>query len=87
MTPRGKLAGVPASVRHLWSLLFRSVRRQAVAVDELRDRVERLYGFATEVVAANRRAQDDLARRASALEADVDELVRRVAYLETGNLP
>lgn len=66
--PRGKLVGVSAPVRRLWSLLYRAVRRQAVAVEDLRARVERLYAFATNLVATHRRELESVHRRLDALE-------------------
>lgn len=40
--PRAKLAGTPPAVRRLWSLLYRAVRRHAVRVDALDERVAAL---------------------------------------------
>lgn len=40
--PSGRFEHVPPSVRHLWSLLYRAVRRHAVGVDRLTVAVDAL---------------------------------------------
>lgn len=64
--PRGHLAGVPESVRRLWSLLYRATRRQAVRIDALGRTVSGMAGSLIET-----------SRRLDALDERVDELERR----------
>lgn len=63
-TPSRKLAGVPLAVRRLWSLLYRAERRHAVALDELRGRVDELERWIDET----RRVRVEHVRRTVALE-------------------
>lgn len=88
-TPRARLDGVPVAVRRLWSLLYRAVRRQAVGVDRANRRVDRLYGFATRLVAEHRRDLEAVGARLAALDErvtllgeTVDVLLDRVAALD-----
>jgi hypothetical protein len=76
--PRGKLAGVPLGIRHLWSLLYRALRRQARAVDQLLDHVEvqRL------ALGEQQEALRDHRRRLDALEDDLAVLRGRVRRVE-----
>lgn len=83
--PRGKLAGAPSVVRHLWSLLYRAVRRQARAVDELLGVVDvhrRVLGGHQNTLESHReviaRTEDGLVE----LRAEVRLLSERVADLE-----
>jgi hypothetical protein len=40
--PHGKLTDVPVALRHLWSVLYRAVRRQARYVDQHEARLDAL---------------------------------------------
>jgi hypothetical protein len=42
--PRGKLPGASDAVRHLWSVLYRATRRQAIHVDRHERRLAALEG-------------------------------------------
>jgi cell division protein FtsB len=78
--PRGRLTGVPDAVRHLWSLLYRALRRQAASVDE--------HGARLVVLERRSRSEHvvraDQRRRLDELEAELAELAARVRRLEDG---
>lgn len=79
--PSGRFDRVPPSVRHLWSLLYRAVRRHAVSVDRLDREVRTLrlehysYGLRT----------DGLVEQVERLTAAVDALARALDQLRNGS--
>ena len=87
-SPRGRLDRVPASVRHLWSLLYRATRRQAVRIDRLTAAVDALARASAhrssnfdEMLGDALRACDEREGRVLSLRLRVDELERRESGL------
>lgn len=90
--PSGRFDRVPPSVRHLWSLLYRAVRRHAVEVDRLtvalahgldesRHRARGLdaqLADLAELLGDALRRADQQEGRCLALRLRVDELERRL---------